>query len=32
MKVRKPNPATRDTDRQETLLDSCRRLSGVELP
>src|SRR5436305_607797 len=32
MRVRKPNPAARDTDRQETLLDACKRLSGVELP
>jgi NAD(P)-dependent dehydrogenase (short-subunit alcohol dehydrogenase family) len=31
MKPRKPNPATRDTDRQEALIDSCRRLSGVDL-
>src|SRR6266571_7805273 len=31
MRVRKPNPAARDTDRQETLLDACKRLSGVEL-
>jgi NAD(P)-dependent dehydrogenase (short-subunit alcohol dehydrogenase family) len=32
MKTRKPNPATRDTDLQESLLESCRRLSGVDLP
>ena len=32
MRIRKPNPAARDTDRQETLLDACKRLSGVELP
>lgn len=32
MKVRKPNPATRATDLQETLIESCRRWSGVDLP
>jgi NAD(P)-dependent dehydrogenase (short-subunit alcohol dehydrogenase family) len=32
MRVRKPNPAARDTDRQEILLDACKRLSGIELP
>jgi NAD(P)-dependent dehydrogenase (short-subunit alcohol dehydrogenase family) len=31
MKLRKPNPATRDAERQESLIDSCRRLSGVDL-
>jgi NAD(P)-dependent dehydrogenase (short-subunit alcohol dehydrogenase family) len=32
MRVRKPNPATRQTERQEELLDACKRFSGVELP
>jgi NAD(P)-dependent dehydrogenase (short-subunit alcohol dehydrogenase family) len=32
MKLRKPNPAARDTTRQEKLLAACRELSGVDLP
>jgi NAD(P)-dependent dehydrogenase (short-subunit alcohol dehydrogenase family) len=31
-KLRAPNPATRDPERQERLLDECRRFSGIELP
>ena len=30
--LRTPNPATRDVERQEGLLDACRQFSGVELP
>ena len=29
---RPPNPATRDTERQDALLEACRDLSGVDLP
>lgn len=32
MKLRKPNPAARDRERQEKLLTACRDFSGVELP
>jgi NAD(P)-dependent dehydrogenase (short-subunit alcohol dehydrogenase family) len=32
MKRRKPNPAARDTARQENLLAACRELSGIDLP
>jgi NAD(P)-dependent dehydrogenase (short-subunit alcohol dehydrogenase family) len=32
MKLRKPNPAARDTARQGKLLAACRELSGIELP
>ena len=32
MRTRKPNPATRDVNRQDQLLDTCKRFSGVELP
>jgi NAD(P)-dependent dehydrogenase (short-subunit alcohol dehydrogenase family) len=32
MKLRTPNPSARDTDRQEELLDACKRFSGVDLP
>lgn len=32
MKLRKPNPATRDAERQEKLIEACRQLSGVSLP
>ncbi|MGC1224736.1 MAG: short-chain dehydrogenase, partial [Candidatus Sulfotelmatobacter sp.] len=32
MRPRKPNPATRDVERQEELIDACQRFSGVELP
>jgi NAD(P)-dependent dehydrogenase (short-subunit alcohol dehydrogenase family) len=31
-KLRTPNPATRDPERQEKLLDACRRFSAIELP
>jgi NAD(P)-dependent dehydrogenase (short-subunit alcohol dehydrogenase family) len=31
MKLREPNPATRDVGKQEELLEACRRFSGVEL-
>ncbi len=32
MKLRKPNPAARDTALQEKLLAACRELSGVDVP
>ncbi len=32
MRPRKPNPAARDVERQEELLDACRRFSGIDLP
>jgi NAD(P)-dependent dehydrogenase (short-subunit alcohol dehydrogenase family) len=32
MRLRAPNPATRDVARQDALLAACQRLSGVELP
>ncbi len=32
MQSRMPNPAARDSARQEKLLDACRRFSGVDLP
>jgi NAD(P)-dependent dehydrogenase (short-subunit alcohol dehydrogenase family) len=32
MRPRTPNPATRDAERQERLLDACKRFSGVDLP
>jgi hypothetical protein len=32
MRTRKPNPATRDADRQDQLLEACKRFSGVGLP
>lgn len=32
MKLRKPNPAARNTAVQEKLLAACRELSGVDLP
>jgi NAD(P)-dependent dehydrogenase (short-subunit alcohol dehydrogenase family) len=32
MRLRSPNAATRDTERQEKLLDACKRFSGVDLP
>jgi len=32
MKLRKPNAATRDVDKQEKLLAACREVSGIELP
>ena len=31
MKLRRPNPASRDVERQEKLLEACRKISGVEL-
>src|SRR6202453_3085604 len=31
MRLRTPNPATRDEERQEKLLEACRRFSGGEL-
>jgi NAD(P)-dependent dehydrogenase (short-subunit alcohol dehydrogenase family) len=32
MRLRAPNPATRDEERQERLLEACARFSGVDLP
>jgi NAD(P)-dependent dehydrogenase (short-subunit alcohol dehydrogenase family) len=32
MRLRKPNPAARDTERQEQLIEACKRFSGVDLP
>jgi NAD(P)-dependent dehydrogenase (short-subunit alcohol dehydrogenase family) len=32
MKQRTPNPATRDIERQEKLIEACRGFSGVEWP
>jgi NAD(P)-dependent dehydrogenase (short-subunit alcohol dehydrogenase family) len=32
MRLRAPNPAARDLERQEKLLDACKQFSGVELP
>jgi NAD(P)-dependent dehydrogenase (short-subunit alcohol dehydrogenase family) len=32
MRLRAPSPTARDTERQERLLDACKRFSGVELP
>jgi len=32
MKLRKPNPAARDPQKQEKLLEACREASGVEMP
>lgn len=31
LRLRSPNPASRDVERQEKLLDACKRLSGVDL-
>jgi hypothetical protein len=31
MQLRRPNRATRDVERQEKLLDACRKFSGVDL-
>lgn len=31
MRLRTPNPAARDTERQERLLEACKRFSGVDL-
>jgi hypothetical protein len=32
MRLRRPNPAARDMERQEKLLDACKSFSGVNLP
>jgi len=32
MRLRAPNPAARDVERQEKLLEACERFSGVKLP
>lgn len=32
MKRRSPNPATRDPDRQEMLINACARFSGITMP
>jgi len=32
LRPRTPNPAARDADRQEKLLEACKRFSGVDLP
>jgi NAD(P)-dependent dehydrogenase (short-subunit alcohol dehydrogenase family) len=32
MRLRAPNPAARDLERQEKLLEACKQFSGVELP
>ena len=32
LRPRTPNPAARDADRQEQLLEACKRFSGVDLP
>jgi NAD(P)-dependent dehydrogenase (short-subunit alcohol dehydrogenase family) len=32
MRLRAPNPASRDVARQEALLAACKRLSGIDLP
>ena len=32
MRSRTPNPASRDAERQQRLLDACQHFSGVELP
>ena len=32
MRLRTPNPAARDTEQQERLLEACQRFSGVDLP
>jgi hypothetical protein len=32
MRPRAPNAAARDVERQEELLDACKRFSGVDLP
>ena len=31
-KLRTPHPATRDPERQQKLIEACRKFSGVELP
>jgi hypothetical protein len=32
LQLRPPNPAARDTERQERLLEACKRFSGGDLP
>jgi hypothetical protein len=32
MRLRAPNPGTRDSELQDRLLAECKRVSGVELP
>jgi NAD(P)-dependent dehydrogenase (short-subunit alcohol dehydrogenase family) len=32
MKLRKPNPAARDVEKQEKLMAACREFSGIEMP
>src|ERR1700677_4968090 len=32
MRLRAPNPATRDAKLQDALIDACKRFSGVDLP
>jgi NAD(P)-dependent dehydrogenase (short-subunit alcohol dehydrogenase family) len=32
MRLRPPNPATRDAKRQDALLEACKRFSGIDLP
>jgi hypothetical protein len=32
MRLRTPNPAARDVERQEMLMAACAHFSGVELP
>jgi NAD(P)-dependent dehydrogenase (short-subunit alcohol dehydrogenase family) len=32
MRLRKAKPAARDTERQEQLIEACKRFSGVDLP
>jgi len=32
MRLREPEPATRDTELQEKLIEACKGFSGVELP
>lgn len=32
MRLREPNPATRDRNKQEKLLEECWRFSGIEMP
>jgi hypothetical protein len=32
MRLRSPNPVTRDVKLQDARLDGCKRFSGVDLP
>jgi len=32
LRLRRPNPASRDMEQQEKLLDACKSFSGVDLP